>query len=166
MPEIGTTIVNASQSATERERDPLPPAQGQQLLARRLALHRHEFAGGLEQPALHQHERERDRDDAHRDRRHQVIRRRAELVGELVQVGREHEVSLGVAEDEGQAEDLEAEEENQHRRIEKRRHRHRQAHVERDAQRIRADDARRFLDVGPQALQRGPTNRGRRAGRA
>ena len=125
MPEIGTTMVKTSHSATIAERDPLPAAERQQLLSRRLALHRDVLAGALEQPPLQQHQRERDRDDAHRHRGHEVIRRRSELVRQLEEIGGQHEMAFRVAEHERQAEQLEAEEEDEHRGVEERRHRHR-----------------------------------------
>ncbi len=154
MPEMGIDDREEEPRRHDGERDPLPAAERQKLLPRRLALDRHVLARGLEQPALQQHQRKGHRDDAHRNRRHEVIGGRAELVGQLVQVGRQHEVALGIAEDQRQAEELEAQKEHQHRGVEQGGHGHRQADVERDAQRIGADHARRFLDVGAEALQR------------
>ena len=129
MPDSGTTTVRNSHSDEDRRRDPAPAAERQRPLAAGLALDRDELAGVLQQVALQHHQREGHRDDAHRHRRHQVVRRRAELVGELVQVGGEHQVALRIAEHQRQAEDLEAEEEHQHAREEQRRRDHRQAHV-------------------------------------
>jgi hypothetical protein len=123
--------------AAERQR-PLPAG---------LALDRDELAGIPQQEALQHDQREGHRDDANRHRRHQVIRRRAELVGELVEVGGENEVALGVAQHQRQAEDLEAEEEDEHAGEQERRRDHRQADVAGDLERRRAGHPRRFLDV-------------------
>ena len=114
MPEIGTKTVKSSHSATIANATHRHAPSGSAVWRARLALHRDELVGALQQPALQQHQRQRDRDDAHRDRRHQVIRRHAELVGELVQIGREHQVAFRIAEHQRQAEHFEAEEEHQH----------------------------------------------------
>ena len=72
----------------DRQREPFPAAQRQELLPRRLALDRNVLARCLQEPALQQNQREGHRDDAHRDRGHQMVGRRAELVGQLEEVCR------------------------------------------------------------------------------
>jgi hypothetical protein len=113
------------------------------------------LARALQQVALQQHERKRDADDEDGDRRHQMVRRRPELVGELVQICREDEMAFGITQDERKAEELDAEEENQHRGKKQRRHDERQAHRERHAQRRGARRCARLLDIGAEVLQRG-----------
>ena len=116
IPESGTTTVDEQPEDEDRRRDPAPAAERQRPLPAGLALDGDELAGVPQQVALQHDEREGHRDDADRDRRHQVVRRRAELVGELVEIGGEDEVAFRIAEDERQAEDLEAEEEDEHAR--------------------------------------------------
>src|SRR5664280_1941064 len=119
-----------------------------------LALDGDVLAGVAQQEALQHHQRKRHGDDADRDRRHEVIGRRAELVGELEEIGREDEVAFRVAEHQRQAEDLEAEEEHEHAREEEGRRHHGQADVARDLERRRAGHAGGFFHVRAQALQR------------
>ena len=59
----------------------------------------------------HEHERQGYRGDDHGDDRHELIRHR-QLVSQLVEIGREDEQPLRIAEHERQAEQLETEEEN------------------------------------------------------
>ena len=143
-----------SQSADQRRGDPFPAAQRQLAHPPGLALDRRVLARVLQQVALQQHQRERDGDDADRDRGHQMVRRRAELVRELVEVRRQHQVAFRIAQHERQAEELEAQEEDEHRGEQQRRHDERQADRRRDAKRRGAGDTRGLLDVGAQALQR------------
>ena len=69
-----------------------------------------------QQAALQIDQRRRDGDDDDHDHGHQLVGRHAELVGELVEIGREHQHALRIAEHQRQAEQFEAEEEHQRRR--------------------------------------------------
>ena len=122
--------------------------------AQSLAAHRDVALRLPQQHALHEHERRGHRDDDDHDHRHELIGRHAELVGELEQVGREHQHALRIAEHQRQAEQLEAEEEHQHAGKQDGRQNHRQADVDRDLPRIGADDARGFLEIAAEAAQR------------
>ena len=138
----------------QRKRQPLPAAQRHGLAARALALDRHILVGGLEQPALYHHQRHGHHHQADGDGGHQVVRRRTELVGQLVQIGRQHQVAFRIAQHQHQAEHFEAEEEHQHAGIRQRRHDHRQRHIQHHLDRRGAGHAGRFLDVRTQAFQR------------
>ncbi len=141
----------------QRDRDegrPAPDAELERRGAQSLAAHRDVALRLLQQLPLHEHERRRDRDDGHDHDRHELIGRHAELVGELVEIGREHQHVLRIAQHERQAEQLEAEEEHQHAGEQDRGQHHRQADVDRDPQRIGADRARRLLDVAAEPAQR------------
>ena len=129
-------------------------AEPERRLLEPLAAHRDVALRLAQQPPLQEHERRRHGDDRHHHHRHQLIGRHAELVGELVEVGREHQQALRVAEHERQAEQFEAEEEHQHAGEQDRRQHHRQAHVDRDLQRVGAGDARGLLEVGAEPAQR------------
>ena len=78
----------------------------------------------------------------------------AELVGQLIEIGRQHHVALGVAQHQHQTENLQTEEEEQHAGVKDGRPHHRQTHRGHHLQRRGADGARRLFHVGTDAAQR------------
>jgi hypothetical protein len=84
-----------------------------------------------------------------------MVGRRTKLVGQLVKIGRQNEVTFGVAEHQHQAEYLETQEEHQYTRIGQGRHDHWQRYIEHHLQRRSARHTRRFFHIGTEALQRG-----------
>ena len=95
------------QPAPEPSRKRLDPA-GPCRASRRSG--RHRAAGG----AAAQTSGAAIRHDHDHDHRHQLIARRAEFVGQLVEIGGEHQALRRIAQHQRQTEQLEAEEENQH----------------------------------------------------
>jgi hypothetical protein len=87
--------------AEQPDGEPFPLAERQLANAAGLAFDRRVLARVLQQLALQQDERKRHRHDADRNCGHQVIRRRPELVGELIEVRRQHEMPLGIAKTSG-----------------------------------------------------------------
>src|SRR5206468_3173426 len=119
----------------QRNRDPLPFSERQFANAARLTLDRRVLARVLEESPLQQDERNRHCDDADRDRGHQVIRRRAELIRELIEIRRQHQMTFRVAQYQRQSEQLDAEEKDEHGREQQRGHDQRQADRRGDAKR-------------------------------
>ena len=133
---------------------PAPFTQRQRPRLRRLALHGDKAVGGAHQPPLEHHQRDGDADQHHRHRRHQMVGGGAELVGQLIEIGRQHHVALGVAQHQHQTEDFQTEEKEQHAGVKNGRPHHRQTHRGHHLQRRGADGARRLFHVRADAAQR------------
>ncbi len=142
----------------QRDRDegrPAPDAEPEWRRTQSLAAYRDVALRLLQQLPLHEHQRRGDRHDGHDDDRHELVGRHAELVGELVEIGRQHQHVLRIAQHQRQAEQFEAEEEDQHAREHDGGEHHRQADVDGDPQRMGAHRARRLFDVAAEPAQRG-----------
>ena len=142
---IATVTVNHSTIATNAGQRQTPSLRRRR--AEALGAHRDMALRLLQQLTLHGDQRHGDRDDDDGHHRHELIRRHRQLVGELEEIGREHEHVLRIAEHERQAEQLETEKEHQHAGKQDGGRRHRQTDVDRHPQRIRAGRARRLLEV-------------------
>ena len=130
MPDSGTTTVTTNQQHDRDEAGQRQHAEPQRPGLQPLAAHRDIALRLPQQQPLHEDKRRGDGDDHHHDHGHELIGRHAELVGELVEIGREHQHALRIAEHQRQAEQFEAEEEHQHAGKQDRRQHHRQADVD------------------------------------
>ena len=154
MPNSGTTTVTISQKMIAAKANQRQPCSGSGCVFSPCHAPRRSVRLAQQQ-ALHEDQWRGDRNDHDDDHGHEVVGRHAELVGELVEIGREHQHVLRVAQHQRQAEQFEAEEEHQHAGEQNRRQDHRQADIDRDLERIGAGNARGFLQIGAKPAQRG-----------
>src|SRR5690606_20618636 len=106
---------------------PAPAAQWQRASLGSLALDGYKAVGGTHQTALQHHQRNGHGDQNYGNRGHQVIGRDAQLVGQLVQVGGQDQVALGITQHQNQTKHFQAQEKQQYAGIENGRANHGQA---------------------------------------
>jgi hypothetical protein len=104
-----------------RERDPAPGAEPQRPRLAAPAAQGDVALGHPQQIPLQINQRQRHAGDGDDDHGHELIRGRAQNVGELEQIRGQHQHVGGIADDERQAEQLEAEKEDQDAAIDQRR---------------------------------------------
>ena len=136
-------------SASQRQR---PSRSGRGLAAP--AAHGDVALGHAQQMTLKEDQRQRHQGDRHHHHGHELIRRRAQDIRQLEQIGGQHQHVGGIADDERQPEQLESEEEDQHAAVDQRRPDQRQADGQRDAPWRGAQDARLLFQLEVELAQR------------